>query len=148
MYIPYITLFLILVAVILYASVNASLTQPGLTPPLEGFETLSNTVSGNVYQKNGLVFVNGAVDDVNRNLGGSSAIIGKGWADSSATMKYLQSIGDDSKGAGTFVLGGPQLWIDSQGVPHDNVFFLYWRGVKGRIFYTVLNGTKMAGPDR
>jgi len=146
MYIPYITLFLILVAVVVYAAVMSQ-NQSSFLPSLEGFETLSNTVAGNVYQKNGKAFVNGSADDTANHLGGSSAIIGKGWADSNAAMTYLQSIEDDSKGAGTFVIGGPQLWIDN-GVPKDNVFFLYWRGVKGRTFYTVLNGTKMSGPDR
>lgn len=146
MYIPYITLFLILVAVVVYAAVMTQ-NQSSILPPLEGFETLSNTVAGNVYQKNGKVFVNGAADDTANNLGGSSAIIGKGWADSNAAMKYLQSIEDESQGAGTFVLGGPQLWMDSKGKFYDNVFFLYWRGLKGRTFYTVLNGTKMSGPD-
>lgn len=133
MYTRFLTLFLILAAVI-----GLGLFFGGKN---EGFEDLRNTVSGNVIQKNGKVFVNGAYPDPENKLGSSSAIIGKGFADDATAKAYFQSIPKD-QAPGTFMIGGPQLWKD-KGVYKDNIFFIYWHGLDGNMYASTIEGWKL-----
>jgi len=133
MYTRFLTLFLILAAVVglglFFGSKN------------EGFEDLRNTVSGNVIQKNGKVFINGAYPDPQNTLGTGAAIVAKGSANNTEIKNYFKSIPQE-QAAGTFVIAGPQLWKD-KGTYYDDELYMYWYGLDGNTYGTILKGWKL-----